>query len=177
MSAAGDREPVVSGSRAYFDCVDFVHLEAELLDGNRLREWFELVDPEIDYRVPIRVTRERAAGAGFSVTGWHMLETYGSIETRIERLETEYAWAEDPPSRTRRFVSNIRVSAGVREDELAVRTNLLLYRGRYDAPEHQLVVAEREDVLRRVGGGLRLLRRLVLLEHATLPTHNLAVFL
>ena len=45
------------GSQTYFEVLDFLNTEAELLDDNKIREWFALLDPEIDYKVPIRVTR------------------------------------------------------------------------------------------------------------------------
>jgi 3-phenylpropionate/cinnamic acid dioxygenase small subunit len=165
------------GSQTYFEVLDFLNTEAELLDDNKIREWFALLDPEIDYKVPIRVTRERAAGAGFSFEGWHMYEDYGSLEARVARLETEYAWAEDPPSRTRRLVSNIRLEPAGADNEINVKSNFLIYRGRYDSPSFNLIAGERHDSLRRVNRELKLLKRLVLLDHATLGTHNLAIFL
>ncbi len=46
----------------------------------------------------------------FSKDMFHFYENYKSIGLRIRRMETEYAWAEDPASRARRFVTNVRVS-------------------------------------------------------------------
>ena len=66
-----------------------------------------MLDEEIDYRVPIRLTRERAAGAGFSKEGFHLFENYESLTTGVERFATDYAWAEDPPARTRRFAQQL----------------------------------------------------------------------
>src|SRR5207247_6794342 len=101
-------------------------------------------------------TRERAAGAGFSTEGWHMFEDHGSLATRVARLETEYAWAEDPPSRTRRLVTNVRVEPGGRPKELRVKSNFLIYRGPSDPPDFALITGERRDVLLRMDHGLRL---------------------
>lgn len=155
---------------------EFLYLEAELLDDRRLAEWFALLAEDIDYRVPTRVTRERAAsGSEFSTASFHMLETWQSLKTRIARFESEYAWSEDPPSRTRRMVGNVRVVPD-EGGELAVKSNVLLFRARYDATP-QLLAGERRDVLRPSGGGLRLARRTVLLDHTLLPFENLAVFL
>lgn len=154
----------------------FLFLEAELLDDQRIRDWLELLDPEIEYRMPVRTTQERTAGLGFSEESWHMNEDFDSLETRVVRLDTDFAWAEDPPSRTRRFVTNVRPTPGGAEDLTAVRSNLLLYRARYDDPSHQLLSAERHDLLRQTDGGLKLLRRLVLLDHTTLGTSNLGIF-
>ena len=53
----------------------------------------------------------------------------------------------------------------------------MIYRGRYDQPDFNLIVGERHDTLVRVEGAWRLRKRLVLLDHTTLGTHNLALFL
>lgn len=167
----------VVSDAVYRATCEFLFREAECLDDNQMRAWLEMLHEEIEYEVPIRVTRERAAGPGFSDSSWHMLENWGSLETRVARLETEYAWAEDPPSRTRRCVSNIRVSPGACEEEVNVKSNLLLFRSRFDQTTYQLFFAERHDVLRHVGDEWRLRKRVVLLDHTTLATHNLGVFL
>jgi 3-phenylpropionate/cinnamic acid dioxygenase small subunit len=160
-------------------CEEFLFAEAEMLDDNRLRDWLALLEPDITYRAPVRLTRERTAGPGFTERSWHFRDDYETLETRVLRLETEYAWAEDPPSRTRRFVGNVRAEADGDGDgdALRIKSNLLLYRGRMDTPDHQLVSAERHDVVRRHDGGLRLAERMILFDHSTLPTHNLAVLL
>jgi 3-phenylpropionate/cinnamic acid dioxygenase small subunit len=145
--------------------------EAELLDNNQMREWLALLAPEIEYLMPVRVTRERSAGPGFRPDSFHMREDMGSIRARIERLETEYAWAEDPPSRLRRFVSNFRIRPGEDEDEIRALTNVLVFRGRYDLPSFELICAERRDILQRTSdGGLLLARREVLLDHTSVGT-------
>jgi 3-phenylpropionate/cinnamic acid dioxygenase small subunit len=127
--------------------------------------------------MPVRVNRERAEGSGFSEDSFYFEETLGSLELRVRRFETEFAWAEDPPSRTRHFVTNVRVAPGEEEDEVVVRSNLLLYRSRGSAPDHDLLSAERKDVLRKEDGQWKLRRRVIYLDHHVLETHNLSVFL
>jgi 3-phenylpropionate/cinnamic acid dioxygenase small subunit len=181
MSVAESNEPLLtrvpSGSAEYWRCVDFLVDEAAALDQNRFDDWLAMLHPEIDYRVPIRVTRERAAGPGFSGEGYHLLENHDSLTTRVDRLATDYAWAEDPPSRTRRLLSNFRVYAIEGSHDLRVRANLLVHRERLDDPHPQLLSADREDDLREQDGELRLVRRLVLLDHTMLLTPNLGIFL
>ena len=46
------------GSPDYARCVDFLLDEVAALDENRLDDWLAMMHPEIDYRAPIRVTRE-----------------------------------------------------------------------------------------------------------------------
>ncbi len=159
----------------YQEVTDFLVYEAELLDSGRFREWFELLTEDIVYQMPVRVTRERRAGAEFSSEAWHLNETWDSLRTRVARLETDSAWAENPPSRTRRFITNIRIRPGHRADELNVVSNILPYRNQADSVH--LLSAERHDVWRRVHDQWRLSRRLILLDQSTLGTHNLAIFL
>jgi 3-phenylpropionate/cinnamic acid dioxygenase small subunit len=167
---------VPSGSPGYWLSVDFLVDEARALDENRLTDWIEMLHPEIEYRVPIRVTRERTKGLGFSEEGFHLDEGYDSLSIRVDRLATDYAWAEDPPSRTRRFVSNFRTFE-LENGDLRVKSNLLIYRERLDELKPQVLSAERHDDLRELDGGPRLARRLVLLDHTTLLTPNLGIFL
>lgn len=164
-------------NEVYREVIEFLHTEAELLDDGKFRQWLDLLDERISYRVPIRLSRERTAGPGFSENSHHMIEDRGSLEVRVFRLETEYAWAEDPPSRTRHFVSNIRVEPGDNADEIKVKSNLFLYRDRSDTPEHEFISGERRDVLARRDGALKLRERVVLLDQTTVRTLNLAIFL
>jgi ethylbenzene dioxygenase beta subunit len=156
-------------------CIEWLNEEAETLDANRMRDWLDLLHPDIDYRLPIRITRERPKGPGFSEDGYHMYEDYDSLTTRVERLDTEFAWAEDPPSRMRRFVTNVRVSVPA-EGEYEVRSNLLIFRSRLDSIEFELLSGERQDLLVATDGGLKLRRRLILLDHSTLRNKNLGIF-
>lgn len=155
--------------------VRWMHLEAELLDDRRERDWIEsMVHKDVVYQVPLRSTVERARGFGFSSTTFHMDETYGSLMARIQRNESPFAWCEDPPSRARHFVSNIRV--GVREDgKMNVRSNLMFYRTRQEQTTPQIMSAERHDVLGMTDGQWLLERRVVYLDLTSIASHNLAI--
>jgi 3-phenylpropionate/cinnamic acid dioxygenase small subunit len=161
----------------YWEVYSFLMHEAELLDERRERDWLDLFTDDAEYLMPVRVNRERGEGDGFSQEAFYFEETRGSLELRVRRLETEYAWAEDPPSRTRHFVTNVRIVESEEEDEVAVRTNLLLYRSRGSDPKHDLLSAERKDTLRKEDGQWKLRKRVILLDHSVLTTHNLSVFL
>jgi 3-phenylpropionate/cinnamic acid dioxygenase small subunit len=107
----------------------------------------------------------------------HFDEDVYSLTKRVERLGGDHAWTEDPPSRTRRFVTNMRVLAGKGDDELIAHSYLLVFRSRLDVRPPEWVSAERRDVLRRVDGTLRLARRDITVDEAVLRTQNLAIFL
>lgn len=159
-------------------CAQFLYREAELLDEVRYEEWLtSCLSPDLEYIIPTRTTRERAPDISeFSDESFHMKETFASMRMRVDRLLTEHAWAEDPPSRTRRVVTNIRVRE-LGEAEAGVRSYLTLYRSQWDTTDYDLILAERQDVLRLESGHWRLAKRVVLLTHTILGTANLGVFL
>jgi len=172
-----DRTPLSSGDPAYPSVVDFLHEEAALLDDGEHRAWLDLVAPDIHYVVPVRITAPHTLADSTLDDMAHFDEDRYSLVKRVERLETEHAWAEDPPSRTRRFVTNIRCWQGDTDDEIVVRSNLLVFRSRGDILGPDLLSGRRTDLLRRTDVGLRLARRHVLLDESVLRTQNLAIFL
>ena len=154
----------------------FLVEEAALLDSADYDGWLGLLTEDIEYLMPVRVTTAR--GAGFDSLGdmAHFDENLYSLRKRVQRFATEHAWTEDPPSRTRHFVSNVRTfeTAGA---DLLVESALLLFRSRGDTREADLVSAGRSDLLRATSGGLRLARREITVDESVLRTQNLAVFL
>jgi phthalate 3,4-dioxygenase subunit beta len=166
-----------SGTPLYHEVVDFLYAEADLLDRRDLRGWLALLTDDIRYVAPVRVTTAHSLDGSALADMAHFDEDRYSLRKRVERLETEHAWAEDPPSRTRHFVTNIRCWEGEGADEVRSESNLLLFRSRGDVREHDLLAGRRNDTLRRTPDGLRLARREVVLDESVLRTQNLAVFL
>lgn len=151
--------------------------EVYLLDAQRYSEWLDMLTSDVVYRMPVRISTARNAGFDTSPGMDHFNEDRHSLERRVARFATEHAWTEDPPSRLRHHVSNIRCSTTDIEDELAVDSAVLLFRSRGDVREPAIVSAGRQDVLRRSEDGWRLARREVLVDESVLRTQNLAVFL
>jgi 3-phenylpropionate/cinnamic acid dioxygenase small subunit len=168
------RSPVPAETRIAVQ--DFLVAEAELLDNRRFDDWLELFTDDLRYEVPVRTTRKRG-NSDVSDEMYFFEENRVSLGLRVRRLSTDVAWAEDPPSHTRRFVTNFRFEPGPGESELTVRTNLLLYRSRGGEGRYDLICGEREDVLRLVESELKIARRRVVLDQSTLATKNLGVFL
>ncbi|WP_370326636.1 3-phenylpropionate/cinnamic acid dioxygenase subunit beta [Euzebya sp.] len=155
--------------------VDFLVDEAALLDRRAHHEWLALLEPDIRYLVPVRVTTGHTLATSTSAMS-HFDEDMYSLRKRVERFDTEHAWAEDPPSRTRRHLSGIRCwQTG--DDAVTAISNLLLFRSRGDVHEPDLISCARRDLLRQVDGALRLAHREVWLDESVLRTQNLAVFL
>lgn len=154
----------------------FLNHEAELLDNRELKAWLELLTDDITYEVPRRVTREVGKDVPvFSEKSFHLQEDRDSLEARIVRYDKDYAWAENPASRTTRLVSNIRIAPG--DPPFQVKSNFLLVRLRNEEAHPTFLSGERHDVLRRVEGDLKLADRRVLLAQTVMPTQNLSEFL
>jgi phthalate 3,4-dioxygenase subunit beta len=126
--------------------------------------------------MPVRVTTARGAGPGPLAGMGHFDEDMYALRKRVQRLATDHAWAEDPPSRTRHFVTNVRTFRAA-ASALRVQSALLLFRSRGDTREADLLSAGRADLLRETADGLRLARREITVDESVLRTQNLAVFL
>lgn len=156
----------------------FLYREAELLDDRQFRDWLLLIADDIRYTMRTTVnaqTRDRRRG-NEPPTTWIFNDTRFQLERRIARLETGMAWAEEPPSRTRHLVTNVRVSPTDTRDEYDVRVNYLLYRAQKERDEN-FYVGRRIDRVRRAATqyGWQVCRREITLDQATLNSHNLSV--
>lgn len=168
------------GSEIYNRLTEFLYDESRLLDEIRLKEWTEMLDTDLLYTAPLRETRslvDQAASVIRTVQHYH--DNYRSILGRVARLTaTKSAWAEDPPSRTRRLVTNVLVETTEKENEFAVRSYMLVTRSRFNHDEFDLISGERHDLIRLTDSGVfKLARREIILDQAVLGTPNLAIFL
>lgn len=165
----------LSPAELHYRCVDFLNREAELLDAWELNGWHDQLTEDVSYRMPLRLTKEKGASE-FSDVSTHFSENYGSLELRIRRFESDYAWSENPPSRIRHFVTNVRVG-DVEGDEVAVKSNVLLYRSQLDSVNYDQISGERHDRLRLVDGELKLAEREVYLDHTVVDIEYFSTFL
>jgi 3-phenylpropionate/cinnamic acid dioxygenase small subunit len=172
-------ERVAVGSALYNRIVEFMYEEAALLDQIRLQEWAARLAPDLIYTAPLRETRPMdQQNSSYVRTVQHFHDDYRSIMGRIMRLTgTKSAWAEDPPSRTRRLVTNVMVARTAKPDEFAVTSYLLVTRSRFNSPEFDLISAERRDLLRQDGDFFKLARREIIVDQAVIGTPNFAIFL
>ena len=162
----------------YSDLLDVLYDEAVLLNEYRFEEWLKLLAPDISYFMPVRTTRIRKDGPAFSTEYGHFDENYASLKMRVAKLATPSSWGEDPPSRVRRFVTNVRVHTTDRDDEFHVASDLLLTRNRGTAAPIDLITAERQDILRRTNeSNFLIAARRILTDQSTIATANLAIFL
>jgi len=153
----------------YREVRQFLYREARLLDEREFEGWLELLTEDIEYTIPTRVNQEGGESDLGNLPSQH--DNRHRLKKRVKRLRTDYAWAEQPPTRIRHMISNILVTPGENEDELEVESVMFLFVNRADTDDTEttLLSGWREDVIRRVDGNLKLADRTVLLDHTTLP--------
>jgi 3-phenylpropionate/cinnamic acid dioxygenase small subunit len=158
----------------------FLYFEAELLDDRRFAEWLTLCADDIFYWMPMRrnrllreLSRENTEVGDLA----HFEETKKSLGWRVQQLATGMHWAEDPPSRTRHLVTNVRVQPASVRGEYDVRSNFLCYRNRLE-DEVDLWAGERFDVMRNVGDRLwQIAKRTIILDQNVILSKNLSTLL
>lgn len=159
------------------DIQEFMFREALALDERRFRDWLEFLSEDITYDVPLRVVREGLAEWELSPNGRIFQDNKQTLEVRVRRLETDFAWAEQPPSRTRHYVTNVLVDAGEQDGEYEVSSYCLIYRSRGDSIEPNFVSVFRKDLVRKTSDGYEIARRWAAIDQAVINAHNLSIFI
>ncbi|MGW3630310.1 aromatic-ring-hydroxylating dioxygenase subunit beta [Streptomyces sp. NPDC005122] len=159
----------------------FLFAEAELLDDHRYQEWLTLFTEDAHYWIPTRMTRtirERGQELAAPGTGAHAFDDHRQLAGRVRRVTSGIQWSEEPPSRTRRLLTNVRIDERA-DGTLDVRTNFWVYRSRLE--RHQdWFAGERFDVLRPQEEGFgypyRIADRKIVFEQTTLLAPSVSIF-
>ncbi len=171
------RKRVPLGSVIYNKLLETLYDEAAALDERRFDDWAAMLTEDLVYQAPIRITRTGPnKDRDVMRTMFHFDDDYNSIQMRLGRLQKS-AWAEDPPSRCRRFVTNVRIGECETAGEYEVVSYIYLERSRGDNPENESLTAERRDIWREVDGAYKLASREIIVDQSVLGMSNLAVFI
>jgi 3-phenylpropionate/cinnamic acid dioxygenase small subunit len=148
-----------------------LYREAYLLDSGRFHEWLDLLAPDLRYWAPVRANVPRKQEDETESTRLPLFdETKATLALRISRLDTGLAWVENPPTRTRRFVTNITIEKKDTDGLVHVRSNLMLFRNRSFADETILACC-RED--KWSADKWLLKERKILIDHCTVENMSL----
>ena len=102
---------------------DFLYQEAALLDEWRLDEWAALFTEDTRYIVPTTDLPEGDPEKDLVFIDDDIIR----LRARVVRLNSRHAHREYPWSRTRRFITNVRIT-DVSGDEVSVTGSALVYR-------------------------------------------------
>lgn len=152
----------------------FLYREADLLDSFELDEWLDMLAEDITIRVPVRTYTHPGTEHGeFSEDGYYLHNDHKMISERVTRLSKEYAWAENPRSRVRHVLGNVRIEETAEGYE--VTNSQHVFRSKGDTGDHDLISAERETTLRSTDDGLLVADRTVFLDHSIVNTKNITL--
>ena len=103
----------------------FLTDEAALLDSWRLDDWVALFTPDARYLVPPTDLPDADPERDVMFID----DDFERLRARVARLKSRYAHREYPASRTRRLVTNVRLT-GVTDEEIAAEASFVVYRSR-----------------------------------------------
>ena len=144
---------------------DFLYAEAALLDEWRLQEWLELLTEDVTYSVPATDVPEGDAKSTLFIIADDALR----VRSRVRQLLGKSAWAENPRSRTRRLISNVRIRE-TDGDTIRVTANFAVYRMRMDQVD--TYVGRYEYTLVQRDGRLKIRERKAILDLEALRPHG-----
>lgn len=152
----------------------FLYHEAQLLDDERFHEWLDLLADDLVYVIPLRESVQGGASQFVDPDGGElgfvlMDEDKTSMALRIARLDTGMAYAELPPSVTKRLITNVRVAPAEDGDGLSIDSNFACLQLRLRADRSETIFfGSRRDRLRKVSGSWMIAAREVRLAQPIL---------
>jgi p-cumate 2,3-dioxygenase beta subunit len=149
---------------------DLFYREAALLDEWRLEEWLEMLTDDAIYQVPSTDAPEGDARNTLYIIADDALR----IRSRVKQLLGKSAWAENPPSRTRRMITNVRVP-GADGDDILVTANFAVHRMRYEKVD--TYVGHYDYRLAYFGKELKIRERRAILDNEALRPHGKISFI
>ena len=162
---AADAAPFTVG-----EIEEFLVHEAALLDEWRLEEWLELMAPDARYLVPPL----DAPDADHRDTLFLIADDRRTLASRVRQLLSGTTWAENPRSRTRRLITNVRLLA-VDGDEARVTAKFAVWRFQHE--QSDVYVGQYRHVLVHGASGLLFRERRAVLDLETLRPHGKLSFI
>jgi p-cumate 2,3-dioxygenase subunit beta len=144
--------------------------EAALLDEWRLEEWLALMAPDARYLVPPL----DAPDADHRDTLFLIADDRRTLASRVRQLLSGTTWAENPRSRTRRLITNVRLLA-VNGYEALITANFAVWRFQHE--QSDVYIGQYRHVLVRGPSGLLFRERRAVLDLETLRPHGKLSFI
>ena len=151
---------------------DFLYAEAALLDEWRLDQWLALFDQERGgYYMP---TTDHPDGDP-NTDLFLIADDMPKLRSRVEQLLSGLTWAENPRSRIRHMISNVRI-LGRDADELHVTANFVVFRMRFQNID-SYIGTYHYKLIPRDNGAFTILERRVVLDLEALRPHGKVSFI
>lgn len=159
----------------------FLYEEVQVLDDWEWGKWLDFFDNDALYWAPTqedRLARERSKRISEFGTSVYFEENKIQLRQRVDRLLTNQAWGEEPPSRARHIISNIRVTKADNDDEYIVRSNFFDYRSNGQRSQDYITGERTDRIVRDPSSlwGYLIKERRVLFDMSILLIKNLSLF-
>jgi len=183
MSETNNPANMTSPER-HLEIEQLLYREARFLDERDYDAWLSLWTEDCRYFVPVRNTIASKPGKPVRPIADELETDLGAawiddrkelMMARVARLKTGKAWSENPPARTRRFVSNIEISAVHEDGAIEVCSNLLQHRNRRDN-QVDWFSCQRRDVITTADAALLFRSRTVILDSDVLNASYVTFF-
>lgn len=161
----------------YSEITNLLYEEAYYLDNKMYKEWLNLFDEDIMYRMPMRETVEGIGVDNIVKDMAYFEETKKALTTRVNRLYVKSAWVENPATRQRHFISNIMIEPNIDQNECKVRSYFLFKRSRGSTHEIEQLFGERNDIIRKVNDEWKIVSRTIYPDQSVITTMNMSMFL
>lgn len=143
----------------------FLFEEADLLDDWNLDAWLTLFEDDATYEIPATDNPDGRPADTLYIIADDMILLKG----RVGRLQSPQGFSESPPSRTRRFISNVRIQ-DESADLISVTANFMVTRMRKGNTD--TYVGRYEHDLRKRPSGFRFATRRAVLDLEALRPHG-----
>jgi 3-phenylpropionate/cinnamic acid dioxygenase small subunit len=166
----------------------FYYREARMLDERLYLQWLGLLTEDILYTIPSRhiPTADPALRGSeqlhaidnelerpSATTAPLREENIFNLAIRADRALKVNAWAENPPARTRRFISNVEVFKTA--EGYQCFNNFMLTYSRHSHVNHTYT-GQRRDTLRDVDGELKISSREIIFDCSVITAPTLGLF-
>ena len=149
---------------------NFLYREARFADENRYNEWLALWTEDLIYWVPVN-SDDYDPHRHLSI----IYDNRDRLQDRIDRLNSDAAWAQQPRSRMRRIVSNIEIEPADANGEITVYSNFVL--GELRRNRETSYYAGQVHRLRPTAAGLKMSYKKIMLVRNNEPIHNMTFLL
>ncbi len=149
---------------------NFLYREARFADESRYNEWLGLWTEDLVYWVPVN-SDDYDPRHHLSI----IYDNRERLQDRIDRLNSNAAWAQQPRSRMRRIVSNVEIEPAAADGDITVYSNFVL--GELRRNRETSYYAGQVHRLRQTPDGLKMSYKKIMLVKNNEPIHNLTFIL
>ncbi len=152
----------------YIKIIRFLNREAELLEYHNYMDWLDLLHPDMEYIVLVRELKDKKDKS--MSNGLVIYDKINTIKIKIDRLNSNDAWSDNPPSVSKYLITNTLAYNFL--DYYLARSNVLFIK--YRSTDLMYLSYKRVDIISK---DMKLVKRIVLPDVHSINLQDLTYFL